>query len=164
MKIVRIDLDEGMRNELCALCRHGTAALRERSLAVLRCSEGIRMTKIAAELHRTPLTIRRWIHAYLSGGVAALHRISPPGRPSIRETLFKPIIMRALQSTPKAYGWGEPAWTVACLVAQVKKETGLGCSVSSMERLLRDCDFSYKRPRKAVGKLIWKDYRQTFME
>ena len=150
MKIVRIELDESTRKELSALRRHGSSSMRERSLAVLRCADGVRMARIAAELHRTPLTVRSWIHAFLSGGVKALVRGVPAGRPSVRKALFSPVVMRALQATPRDYGWGDTVWTVAVLIAQVEKATGRKCSVSTMERLLKDCEFSYKRPRKGV--------------
>ena len=43
-------------------------------------------------LNRRPLTVRRWIDAYLKTGIEGLKRAYSPGRPSFRGSHLKPCL------------------------------------------------------------------------
>ena len=150
MKIVRIALNADDRKRLEDLQINGSGMLRERSLAVLHCAEGRKITWIAQAVNRRPLTVRTWIAQYQKNGIAGLNRAFSPGRPSQRQGELKPRLEEYLTKTPRDYGWHEDLWTVAVIKAQLQKEQKKIFSESTLERLLKDCGYSFKRPRKGV--------------
>ena len=129
---------------------NGSGLLRERSLAILHCAEGRKIIWIAHALHRQCLTIRTWIAKFMKDGVKGLARNYSPGRPSVRTTEFRPKVEKYLSTSPRDYGWYEDLWSMQLLKSQLKKDTGKEISTSTLRRLLKDCGYSYKRPRKAV--------------
>lgn len=126
--------------------------MRERSLAILHCAAGQKITWIAKALNRQILTIRTWIERFRKDGIHGLERSYSPGRPSTRNVIYRPKVEEYLSSTPRNYGWYEDCWSIALLREQLKKDTGKTAGISTLERLLKDCGYSYKRPRKGVSK------------
>ena len=150
MKIVRLELSESARRELLNLQNNGSDLMRERSLAILHCANGQKLTWIANALNRRILTIRTWIERYRKDGIRGLERSYSPGRPSDRNTIFRPKVEEYLSTSPRKYGWYEDCWTIPLLKEQLKKDTEKTVGISTLERLLKDCGYSYKRPRKGV--------------
>lgn len=150
MKIVTLELTEQQKKQLKELQNNGSGLLRERSLAILHCAEGRKITWIAHALNRQILTIRTWIARFREAGVQGLERNYSPGRPSVRTVAFRPKVEEYLSKTPRTYGWHEDLWHMSLLKSQLKKDTGKEISTSTLERLLKDCGYSYKRPRKGV--------------
>lgn len=150
MKIVKLEISAAQKKELEELQSNGSGIMRERSLAVLHCAAGRKITWIAKALNRQILTIRTWIERFRQDGVQGLERSYSPGRPSIRNRIFRPKVEEYLNSTPKNYGWREECWTMVLLREQLKKDIGKNIGISTLERLLKDCGYSYKRPRKGV--------------
>ena len=52
MKIVKLELSESARRELLNLQNNGSGLMRERSLAILHCANGQKITWIANALNR----------------------------------------------------------------------------------------------------------------
>ena len=150
MKIVKLEISALERQELQSLQNNGSGLMRERSLAILHCVEGKKITWIAKALNRQILTIRTWIERFRKDGIPGLERSNSPGRPSLRNTLLRPKVDEYLASTPRTYGWYEDCWTMLLLQEQLKKDIGQTFGISTLERLLKDCGYSYKRPRKGV--------------
>lgn len=150
MKIVKLEISKEQKKELMELQNNGSGMMRERSLAILHCVNGKKITWIAKVLNRRILTIRNWIAKYREGGIEGLNRSYSPGRPSIRQTFLRPKVERYLSASPRQYGWREECWSMFLLKEQLKKDTGKDVAVSTLERLLKDCGYSYKRPRKGV--------------
>lgn len=150
MKIVKLEISALERQKLQSLQNNGSGLMRERSLAILHCVEGKKITWIAKALNRQILTIRTWIERFRKEGIQGLERNYSPGRPSLRNTLLRPKVNEYLSSTPRTYGWHEDCWTMLLLQEQLKKDIGKTFGISTLERLLKDCGYSYKRPRKGV--------------
>lgn len=150
MKIVKLEISAAQREELEKLQNNGSGIMRERSLAILHCASGKKITWIANALNRRILTIRTWIERFRQNGIQGLERSYSPGRPSTRNTILRPKVEEYLKSTPKSYGWQEDCWTMVLIREQLKKDTGKNVGISTLERLLKDCGYSYKRPRKGV--------------
>ena len=74
MKIVKLELSESARRELLNLQNNGSGLMRERSLAILHCANGQKITWIANALNRRILTIRTWIERYRKDGIRGLER------------------------------------------------------------------------------------------
>jgi hypothetical protein len=75
MKVVKIVLSAEAKKTLEDLQHNGSGLMRERSLAILHCSAGKKILWIAHALNRRPLTVRRWIDAYLKNGIEGLARL-----------------------------------------------------------------------------------------
>jgi len=147
MKRLEVKLKKTEQAELESLRRKYDDYRSERALAVLHCAEGMSARRIASLLLRTEQTVRSWLASYMKEGVAGLSRTYSPGRPSLRATKFTPRMEEYLSKSPSDYGWGETAWSIKVLIAQYKKETGLRISEDSVERALKDADYSFKRAK-----------------
>jgi hypothetical protein len=79
-----------------------------------------------------------------------LGRSYSPGRPSIRDTELQPRLNEYLLNSPRFYGWAEDVWTVKIIIAELEKEFGHKFGTSTIERLLKDSGYSYKRAKKTV--------------
>lgn len=121
MKIVTIELTVEQRKQLEELQNNGSGLLRERSLAILHCAAGRKITWIANALNRRILTIRTWIARFCEAGVQGLERDYSPGRPSVRTTVFRPKLEEYLSTSPRAYDWHEDLWNMSLLKSQIKK-------------------------------------------
>ena len=150
MKIVTVELTAEQRKQLNDLQNNGSGYLRERSLAILHCAEGRKISWISQALNRRILTIRNWIANFRKAGVSGLERSYSPGRPSVRQVEFRPKLEEYLSASPRSYGWYEDLWSMTLIKKQLQKDTGKIISTSTLERLLKDCGYSYKRPRKGV--------------
>ena len=103
MKIVKLEISALEREKLQSLQNNGSGLMRERSLAILHCVEGKKITWIAKALNRQILTIRTWIERFRKEGIQGLERNYSPGRPSLRNTLLRPKVDEYLSSTPLTY-------------------------------------------------------------
>ena len=59
-------------------------------------------------------------------------------------------VFQYLSASPRSYGWHEDLWNMTLIKKQIQKDTGKIISTSTLERLLKDCGYSYKQPRKGV--------------
>lgn len=147
MKRLEVKLDEAEQKRLEALRRKYDDYRSERALAILHCAEGMSARKIAAVLLRTEQTVRSWLASYMKEGIAGLSRTYSSGRPSLRAAKFTPRMEEYLSKSPTDYGWGEETWSIKVLIAQYEKETGVKISEDSVERALKDADYSFKRAK-----------------
>jgi transposase len=65
-----------------AFRRAHDARLRERYHCILLLLDGKSCPEIAQWLYRDEETIRRWVHAFHTSGLAGLEREASPGRPA----------------------------------------------------------------------------------
>lgn len=150
MKIVKLELGETCRRALEDLQTNGSNQIRERSLAVLHCAAGKKIAWIAEALNRRPLTVRTWINAFEENGISGLKRAYSPGRPSYRRKELQPRLTEYLGHSPRDYGWAEELWTTKTINAQFEKDLGRKFGTRTIERLLQDAGYSYKRARKSM--------------
>jgi transposase len=150
MKIVNLALSEQEKTELEYLQINGSNLLRERSLAILHCAQGKKLTWIADALNRQILTIRSWIDSFRKHGVSGLSRAYSPGRPSFRKKNLLPELRKCLSKSPREYGFFEEVWTLDLLKAHFKTQFNRDFSISTITRLLKDDGYSFKRPKKSI--------------
>ncbi len=150
MKIVKLELSRTERKRLEELQVNGSNQMRERSLALLHCAAGKKITWIAEALNRRHLTIRSWIKAFRENGISGLERSYSPGRPSYRQKELLPRLTEYLERSPRDYGWAEDLWSIKTINAQFEKDFGRQFGGSTIERLLKDAGYSYKRAKKTV--------------
>ena len=150
MKIVKLALSEQEKTELEYLQINGSNLLRERSLAILHCAQGKKLTWIADALNRRILTIRSWIDSFRKHGISGLSRAYSPGRPSFRKKNLLLELRRCLSKSPREYGFFEDVWTLNLLKTHFKKRFNRDFSASTITRLLKDEGYSFKRPKKSM--------------
>jgi transposase len=109
----------------CDLTRllHGPHRVATRLVMILLSQRGWPATTIAELLGCDPVTVRRWIHRYNTGGTAALADLPRPGRPRLGSPKLTTRIRRLL-TQPKA-------WTIGRLHRR------LGCPAMSLRTLGR---------------------------
>jgi hypothetical protein len=80
--IVRVDLSETQKQELCDIRDHATLPyLRERAGAILKVAQGQTVTEVAEQgllRKRKQETVREWLKRYLNEGIEGLQ--VKPGR------------------------------------------------------------------------------------
>ena len=135
VKIVTLELTAEQKKQLKDLQNNGSGYLRERSLAILHCAEGRKISWISQVLNRRILTIRNWIANFRKAGVSGLERSYSPGRPSVRQVEFRPKLEEYLSASPRSYGWYEDLWNMALIKNSFKKTPGR----LFPPRLWRDC-------------------------
>lgn len=72
-----------VRRELESWRRKGTmeARLVQRADIILRCADGQRNSEIADALRIHPVSVSRWRHRFIKGGIEALHDVPCSGKP-----------------------------------------------------------------------------------
>jgi|GEM_PF-932200 len=149
--MIKVTLTQEAKAELERLRSHSDSKNSERALYVLLNASGMSIPEIARSTHRHVLTIRNVIKGYLRSGIAGLKRKPAPGRPSNRNMSLKPLLSEILESSPEAYGYFEKDWTIKMMIDYYHKQTGKVVSHDTVQRSLKELDYSYKRSRLAVA-------------
>ncbi len=168
--MIKVKLKDGERKELEALRRQASAKDSEKILMVLLSHDGLSSPEIARRLKRHPHTVRDWLKRFQAQGVKGLQRLFSPGRPNDKREAVKEAILEVLNVDPTSYGYKEFLWNVPLIAHYLKQSKGIVVSNDTIERALKDCGFTYKRPSKsvspkapdreakkaAVGKIVWE--------
>lgn len=143
MRTIPITMTSTERRRLRQLQRSAEVSKRvgERIEAVLLFTSGLTAVEVAAELGRSERNVRRWLHAYAGGGVAALvpQRTGPP--PMDRSALDEQV--RALLSQPRTWTAGQ--------VRQALAEAGLEVSERAVRASLQRLGARYKRTKHSLA-------------
>ena len=107
-------------------------------------------------LKRHSQTVRMWLKRYQQGGIQGLDRLYSPDRPKWLREEIKRYIENILEKSPGDFGYHVGLWTVALMVHYLKTRKGLVVSEDTVERALKDMDFTYKR--SALGVSIKYNY------
>lgn len=138
------------------------AALRRRTL-VPRVRERLEMVKAAAlgqDLAaiarwsgRSPATVRRWLHRFRAGGVAALADAPRAGRPPKADAAYLTALEAAAETEPRALGLPFDVWTSARLSAYLERTTGVRIAPGWLRALLARHRFRCGRPKHTLDHL-----------
>ena len=123
--------------------------LAERCHYVLLNAQGWSVPQIARRLDRHEHTIRTWLKAYRTAGLAGLHNTLQPGRPATKGQHVTKQIERLLAQPPSHFGYLEDGWTVHLLRDYVATHHE-AVSDATVRRQLQAGDWVYKRFAKTV--------------
>jgi transposase len=99
-------------------------------------------------------TIYRWHDRYLERrAIDDLAHSKPSGRPRKATPAYISELEQALAQTPAAYGYGFTLWTVERLIAHLAERTAITVSPRTLETLLAELDYVYRRPTPSVAHL-----------
>lgn len=149
--LLRVELTPEQRTELNRLARQRELAPRLRDrLEMVRLSDlGQSVRQIAAVLGCHHQTVRRYLHAFQSGGFAALPSPPPKGRPPRLRAEHLAALERLLD---EAAAGGEQArtWTLPQLCAWRHESFGIRISGPRLSVLLKERRFRWKRTKRSV--------------
>ncbi len=125
-------------------------ARRMRAVELLE--QGHSQSQLARMLGVTPESVRRWQCRMEQGGIAALRRRPPTGRPRKLTDEQVERIRAALEKGAVAHGFSSELWTLERVGLVVERHSGVRLSRASVWRLLTGrLGWSLQRPqRKAV--------------
>ena len=116
----RITAGGEARAALCLLARSGHRAEADRARAILLTLEGRHAAEIATILRVHVSSVREWRGLFAKGGVAALRRRKPPGRPSRIGTAAAALAVTILAEDERHDG----GWTLPRLRAEIERRGG----------------------------------------
>lgn len=99
-------------------------------------------------------TIYRWHDRYVvRQAIDDLEHIKPSGRPRKATPAYIAELEAVLAQTPAAYGYDFAVWTVERLIAHLAERTAITLSPRTLETLLAELDYVYRRPAPSVAHL-----------
>ena len=118
--------------------------LAERCHYILLNAQGWSVPQIARRLDRNEHTIRTWLKAYRSAGLAGLHNTPQPGRPATKGQHVTEQLEQLLGHSPSHFGYIEDGWTVNLLRDYFATHHEV-VSDATVRRQLQAGDWVYKR-------------------
>lgn len=149
--MIKITLTQEDKKTLEDLRRQASSRDSEKILMVLLSHDGFSPPQIAESLKRHPHTVRDWLKRFQKQGTRGLHRLFSPGRPGEKREAVKDVILKILDVEPTAYGYKEFLWNVPLIAHHLQESHGITASDDTIERALKDCGYTYKRPSKSVS-------------
>jgi transposase len=119
-------------------------------LIILRSDSKDTMAAIARQFGCSIETVKRVRRLYRLGGVNALYPVKPPGRPSRATPAFCKLLGKAVETSPRALGYGFSTWSVARLAKHMAKVTGIAFSSHQIRRILHRQNYSFHRPKHTL--------------
>src|SRR5215813_1104227 len=142
--MIRIALTPEETSQLAPTRRSRRAQVAERCRYVLLNAQGWSVPQIAQRYERNAHTIRKWLKAYHTQGLAGLDKAPPPGRPTTKGQKLEQQLDTLLTQAPSAYGSIEAGWTVDVLRDDLG-QPDLQVSNTPVRRRLHSGGWVYKR-------------------
>lgn len=122
--------------------RYSTEQLRQKAVSAHKNGHAITTIADMYGVHR--VTVHRWINR--SKNDASISRLPGSGRPSVLTDLQAARLLKIVLKPASKYGFETDFWTSSRLMAITKKKLKVVVSRSTMCKMLRDADYSYKKP------------------
>lgn len=144
----RVRLDEVARRQLKRQARDRKTKPRTRErIEMVRLSDaGWSAGRIAAHLQVFVGTVRRWLKAYLRGGVDALADQRHPGPPSV----LTPQVLAAVREHVRQQGAAGRTCTAGQLADWIAEQYGVRLSGAWLSRKLHTAGLSYQRTSRTL--------------
>ncbi|HET9005992.1 MAG TPA: helix-turn-helix domain-containing protein [Actinomycetes bacterium] len=130
-----------------------TPRLRERLEMVKAAALGQDLGDIARWTSRTPGTVRRWLAAYQTGGIAALDDAPRQGRPAKADAAYLAALDVAVDTAPRSLGLPFDVWTSGRLSAYLAQQTGTRIAPGWLRVLLHQQRVVCGRPKHTLTHL-----------
>jgi transposase len=112
-------------------------------------AQGWSVPYIAQRLDRNEHTIRTWLKAYRTEGLAGLRNTPQPGRPATKGQGVTKQLEQLLSHSPSHFGYIEEGWTVD-LIRDYLAQHQEAVSDATVRRQLQAGHWVYKRFAKTV--------------
>lgn len=105
-----------------------------------------------AILHNVSLaTVYNSFKRFSVSGVAGLADQSRGGRPRKATAPYTALVEVTLDTDPQSLGYAFTVWTLPRLCTYLAEQTGIELSERSLQRLLTQQDYRYRRPKRDLG-------------
>ncbi len=149
--MIQVKLRDDVKVELTEYRGQASSTNSEKALMVLMNDNGKSAVEISRILKRHPHTVRMWLKRYQKEGIQGLDRRHSPGRPKWLREEIKSYIEDILEKSPRDFRYHVGLWTIALIVHYIKTQKGVGVSEDTVERALKDMEFTYKRSALSVS-------------
>jgi len=150
-----VALSDAQRREVVELLerRDLTTRVRERLEMVKAVGLSDELGRITEWSGRKARTIRRWVRAYATRGLAGLSDAARSGRPAQIDAAYLAALEQAVETLPRALGLPFDAWTSARLSAYLAETTQVRITASWLRHLLTQNRFASGRPKHTLKHL-----------
>ncbi len=128
------------------------AETRTRYQMVLLAAQGHTAPQIAHLTRRSPDTVRRVLHRYLTGGPDAIPHRPHPGQPAHWPAAWQQELARVADLSPRAVGVDSALWSCRLLADYLAKTTGHRAGIETVRLGLHRAGFVCKRPRWVLSR------------
>ena len=119
---------------------------RSRYQMVWLAHAGKHAPEIAQLVLRSPATVRRVLHRFCAGGLAAVPRRAAPGPERTVTPAWEAELLRVIELDPHDVGVPSANWTTGLLAAHLAKRTGIAVSDETVRLSLHAHAYVCKRP------------------
>ena len=127
------------------------AGIRSRTLIVLHAAADKSTAQIADAVGYDPSAVLKVLHRFEAEGDDGLrdHR-EDNGHVKVNAGMWGTLAL-LVSASPEDYGWARPTWTQELLARQVRSETGVRVSPSTVGRMLADLGARWGMARPTVA-------------
>lgn len=120
-------------------------------MILLAAEQRLAISEVAAIVHESGETVRRWIHRYEAEGLDGLSDAPRSGKPAKAGAAYRERLVKLVRRRPRALDLPSrcgppPGWPT-----RLAEETGLRMSVASIHRLLRAAGLGFGRPQHTIS-------------
>jgi putative transposase len=147
--MLHVTLTDEQRKELGQAARQAVGRVSERIHFVLLSGQGHSPPEIGALLGYDAATVRTWLTAYQTHGLAGLDDAPRSGRPR-REKHLVAIAQAQTSQPPPNFGYLQACWTIALLVTHLWRRFRVKVSAATLRRAVHAAGFTWHRPKLAL--------------
>lgn len=122
-------------------------AVVRRAQPLLQLHQGERIAAVEETSGVKRVALWRWHKAFLAHGAAGLHDALRSGRPHKASVDYIAALEKTLATDPVAAGYSFHIWTAERLLEHLAEQTGIQLCARTMDALLHDLGYVYRRPR-----------------
>lgn len=119
---------------------------RLRYQMVILSEQGFSVLQIASITMRSHDTVTRVLHRYQDGGLDAVPRRKPSGRPPTITPDWETELLRVIELDPHQVGVQSATWTTQLLAEYLARKTGIEVGQEAVRLCLHRHDYVCKRP------------------
>ncbi len=119
---------------------------RTRYQMILLAQQHYKVPQIARLVLRSEDTVARVLKRFLSGGLNAVPRRSPPGRERRVTAAWETELLRVIELDPHEVGVVSANWTTQLLADYLAEKTGIAVTEETVRIYLHAHDYVCKRP------------------
>jgi len=118
-----------------------------RAQPLLQLHQGVRIAAVEATSGVKRIALWRWHSRFLEQGADGLHDALRSGRPHKASADYIAALEETMATDPVAAGYTFHIWTSDKLIEHLARQTGIHICERTMETLLAELDYVYRRPK-----------------
>lgn len=132
---------------LCTLQEDKRVDVVRRAQPLLQLHKGESLTAVEETSGVKRVALWRWHQRFLEQGADGLHDAQRSGRPHKTNAAYIAELEKTMATDPVAAGYNFHIWTVEKLIEHLAEKTGIHIGERTMDGLLAELDYVYRRPK-----------------